>query len=335
MKLYTFGLLGLLLIVVLSVRMSYRYEIDTVSIPVISEEHSGSSGENARLRNMDGNSPEALFYEYAGNSLLKSANNKEEELRLFHEREKEKNMKIIARQMSAAIEQMNKNNNYNKWLESRKDWIEGFPLEPEYHPSIVYDNDMVDISDRLIKPVFSGIDSNTSLSWDEKLIEKDKYMKSVIKHNEKIRNEYWRVENHAFLKQFHNNPMRFTEEFEQSYNIFNDMGYGDNTILQAYVFNTLKDYYKAMSHDPNEMSDYGHTWEEEQFYMRGAIMGPFNDGSSFLNDEPVPTEEEAKMIVERLMNEIPGEGFVNMSWTFSIPMEVIESLEEGDPLLYK
>ena len=115
------------------------------------------------------------------------------------------------------------------------------------------------------------------------------------------------------------------------------MGYGDNTLFQAGVFNYLKEYHVAASHDPAEISKWGTTWKRRVWSAEAALKAEFGSHENFLNGEPKPTAEETKLILKRLFNEIPVEGFIALGegGGFLIPMQYIQELEEGDPLLYK
>ena len=116
--------------------------------------------------------------------------------------------------------------------------------------------------------------------------------------------------------------MRFTQEFEQVYYIIKDFGYEDNTKMVAEVYNLLRSYHRTLN-------------APDGFDYYKLIVGAMQGKMSFVNGEPRPAKEEAYRIRDRLINEIDGEGILDIKGMFLIKDKYIDELEEGDPLLYK
>ena len=115
-----------------------------------------------------------------------------------------------------------------EWWASRQDWIERFPFEPTYHPKITFDS--------------AVYDPNNPKPQEER----DK--------------AYWemreRVINHSRLRYFYENKLRYTEEFEQLYDIVKETAgeeKADNPIILGKAFNALKEYHQANAQDPQSL----------------------------------------------------------------------------------
>ena len=75
---------------------------------------------------------------------------------------------------------------------------------------------------------------------------------------------------------------------------------------------------------------WGEQAEQEKEHIIGALMIDDND------DQPRMSEELATRIQERLLNEIPGEGFLEMgNEVFAYSQTYQRELKDGDPLLIK
>ena len=59
---------------------------------------------------------------------------------------------------------------------------------------------------------------------------------------------------HGFLKEFFQNEMRFTPQFEQLYHILEEHGRGDNPVATGKIFNCLWEYHHYSQKDPDELS---------------------------------------------------------------------------------
>ena len=196
-----------------------------------------------------------------------------------------------------------------EWWESRKEWVENFPFEPTHHPEIAYDP--------------SVYDARGSAHWPEE--KKDKAFWDMMQ----------RVENHGFLRNFYESWLPYSEEFEQMYNIVKEeFGELDNTIVLGWTFNTLKDYHQAAQHDPNEIYRENVTWGEEVESLKEGIFGHLqaNPDEGWQGIQV----DQALAIRDRLINEIPAEGFIKMGKESLCYVSTYESeLKPGDQLLIK
>ena len=247
------------------------------------------------------------------------------------------------------------------WWESRQDWIDRFPFEPTYHPEITFD------------------------PTDEKMRDK--------------------VRNHSFLRMFHNSRLRYTEEFEQLYDIVKEVvgeEKADNPIILGNTFSTLKEYHQAKAQDPETIyrknakvalprqppkvqkpivetltpeqymayralpererramtaelrasrqkemraqlrayhaapkyQTVDITWGEEAESLKRCIIGALC--KKIQPDQPWMTDEQALAIRERLLDEIPAAGFIEMgNAVFASVQRYERELKPGDPLLIK
>ena len=76
------------------------------------------------------------------------------------------------------------------------------------------------------------------------------------------------------------------------------------------------------------------TWGEEAESLKRCILGALRD--RIQPDQPWMTKEQALAIQERLLNEIPVEGFLEMGeGEFSYVHRYERELKPGDPLLVK
>ncbi|MCS1410241.1 MAG: hypothetical protein M2R45_03432 [Verrucomicrobia subdivision 3 bacterium] len=65
------------------------------------------------------------------------------------------------------------------------------------------------------------------------------------------------VENHGFLKDFFENDLRFTPQFEQLYRLLEEHGRGNNLVEAGNIFRNLWEYHRLMGilqEDPEAVS---------------------------------------------------------------------------------
>lgn len=249
-----------------------------------------------------------------------------------------------------------------EWWESRKEWVKQFPFEPTIHPEITFDPD-----------------------------ETDRKMRDMVK-------------NHGFLRRFYESRLRYTEEFEQLYDIVQEeVGEkADNPIVLGWTFTTLRKYHQANAQDPEaiyrknahvaiprqppprqtsmlasltpqqlaaykalpgearramtaelrasrseeyveQLRAYHNTpkyqvkditWGEQAEKLKMGIIGALWNGEQ--PGQPWIHEEQAKVIRDRLINEIPAEGFLKMGeGEFGYVHKYELELKAGDSLLIK
>lgn len=203
---------------------------------------------------------------------------------------------------------------HEKYLESRSEWRLNFPFDIKYHPTITFDPEVLD------PPV-------DEFGWP---IENERY-----KEMQKL------VKEHGFLYDFHINTLRYTPEFEQMHYILLDAGLEPDPIRWGQIFTTLQGYHDIMQADPNQ--DAGNMLEEEysvgdmqEVYWESIVSHMTYDrkgGKGF--DLDVIPREHAEDARERLINEIPAEGFLKMDGgaMFAYHHQHEEELKAGDKLM--
>ncbi len=261
-----------------------------------------------------------------------------------------------------------------EWWESRKEWVENFPFEPTFHQEIKYDPNVYDARGsahwpeekkdkafwdmmrrvknhgflrhfyasylpyteefeqmcNIVKEEFGEVDDPTLLGWTFETL-KD-YHLAAQRDPDEIYMENTRVENEPSLP-----PEPVIISAEDLGEEFQDLPVEDQNIL---VMELTKDYmkehmeaYQAFGMPSYEVRDI--TWSEETENLKECILGALmsNDANP---DQPWMPEEQARTIQERLLNEIPAAGFLEMpkvGFTFNSKYE--SELKPGDPLLIK
>ena len=236
---------------------------------------------------------------------------------------------------------------HEQLLLSRKDWIDNYPFEPTYHPDIVFSQEKLDENRRESESLESrDIDPNDFLLRPGN---QQDHLMEMIKAQEESTREYnaeierlskypTMIANHSYLKSFYKSQMGYTEEFEMMHRIVDEFGYGENTIMQLYLFYALMRYNTELHYHPDEISPYGYPWGERQNTNWEMIRAHIVVYDAFLNGEPKPSRDEAEEMRVRMVNEIPGDGFFDMEERFGIVAvnsRYEEELEDGDPLLYR
>ena len=246
-----------------------------------------------------------------------------------------------------------------EWWESRKEWVENFPFEPTHHPEIRYDPHAYgdDQMRRLVKnhgflrhfyasylpyteefeqmcniieEEFGDVDDPTPLGWTFETL-KD-YHQAAQRDPEEIYMKNARVENEPSLP-----PEPVIISAEDLGKEFQDLPVEEQNML---VMELTKDYmkehmeaYQAFGMPSYEVRDI--TWGEETENLKECILGALisNDANP---DQPWMPEDQARAIQERLLNEIPAAGFLEMpkvGFTYNSKYE--SELKPGDPLLIK
>ncbi len=163
------------------------------------------------------------------------------------------------------------------------------------------------------------------------------------------------VEHHFYLKNFFENELRFSPQFEQIYRIMEKHDRTENPIALAGIFEVLTDYHKDSRHNPQELvrksdgTPYlrnktidGHrepyTWEEKLGVDKKVLYYLIQGGSrSWPHKEPM-SDERVDSIIEELVNEVPGMAEVRGDFTSEGDKIMVlggwtQFLKEGDPLM--
>ena len=239
-----------------------------------------------------------------------------------------------------------------EWWESRQDWVERFPFEPTYHQEIKYVPDVYDDAQRrqmrrlvknhgflrhfyasylpyteefeqmynIIEEEFGETDNTIALGWTFNTLKK--YHQATQRDPEEVYRENARVE-------IPNTPNPAIEEFtlgEEFYNL-------PEKAQQEYL-SVLQKAYEA-NRNPFRYEVRDVTWGEEVENLKECILGPLTNPKEvgYLEME----ESVARAIQERLLNEIPADGFLEMGEKERLCyVSTYESeLKPGDPLLIK
>jgi hypothetical protein len=198
------------------------------------------------------------------------------------------------------------------YWESRQAWINQFPFEPDYHPDITFDPEVYN-------PVGPGGPSDYTTEGQK--------MARM-------------VSNHGFLSAFYENSNRYSPEFEKIYDILLEEGIIPDPMLCGWTFTHLVDYHKASTHDLETPwpPDPSITWGEDRMSTWKSMAGRFQtDEYRTVQVDTLPSEAEAARVRQRLIDEIPAEGFLKVNWLekFAYHSEYENMLKPGDSLLIK
>ena len=260
-----------------------------------------------------------------------------------------------------------------KWWESRQEWVERFPFEPTFHQEIKYDPNVYDAKGsahwpeekkdkafwdmmrrvqnhgflrhfyasylpytkefeqmcNIIEEEFGEVDDPIPLGWTFNAL-KD-YHLAVQRDPDEIYMENARVENEPSLP-----PEPVIISAEDLGEEFQDLPVEDQNMLvreltKDYMKEHMKDY-QAFGMPSYEVRDI--TWGEETENLKECILGPLVNPKE-IGDLGME-ESVALAIQERLINEIPAEGFLRMGKeVFAYNSKYESELKPGDPLLIK
>jgi hypothetical protein len=211
----------------------------------------------------------------------------------------------------------------------RAAWKANFPYEPTFHSSAKFDPDIYDPSN-----------PSKNRKPGDKLWETHRRM----------------VNDHGYLKAFFENEHIYSKEFEQLYGIMNEYGRAKNPVVLGGVFMNLKDYHSALQHDPDSL-----------FYYERVEMPPVRDNSGELKKTRIPVDgkttwgehalslresiatrlysprinpgapqlesDESWDMADRIINEIPYQGFLEIPENENFSNHDDLLLSQGDPLL--
>ena len=161
---------------------------------------------------------------------------------------------------------------------------------------------------------------------------------------------------------FYEQQYRYRPEFEQAYRIFEEEGAGDNPIRIADTMVALESYKVASQHDPEELHPFQTriesqphqhsqltnpqnrrpdrktyrrriTWGEELERAYDCIAGNMDYKPYLLPGETPLTEEQINRIRDRLVAEIPPDGFTGNTFLFGLADPKDHELVPGQSLL--
>ena len=223
-----------------------------------------------------------------------------------------------------------------QWIDERKEWIENFPYEPVYHPTMKYH---VPLTERQLDTVFSkeldaisevknNIRTNVGTASEHiRLISMCDNLVRELEDKKRPYREYRAaISQHGYMKNFHSNILRYTKEFEMMHHVFVDEGV-DNPMALGTTFNLLIEFQIEERNNPR-------VWTENKKRYFAQIKNAITDPSCYVYGE-VPSLQAASLIRDRIINDIPADELVDYysTFLFGYYREHEESLKEGDPLL--
>ena len=223
-----------------------------------------------------------------------------------------------------------------QWIDERKQWIENFPYDPVYHPTMKYQN--VPLTERQLDTLFSEeVDAITEVNdniWENDDALEFSRLTSIRYNLERELNDKKRpyreyraaISQHGYMKNFYDNILRYTKEFETMYHVFVDEGV-DNPMALGTTFNLLMEFQIEERNNPD-------VWNKNKKRYFEQIKSAIMDSRCYVYGD-VPSLQAASLIRNRIINDIPADGLVNYysTFLFGYYQEHEESLKEGDPLL--
>ena len=260
---------------------------------------------------------------------------------------------------------------YAKLYEERKEWIDNFPFRRGYHPNIVYDPETnIAHSTEKFHAYQKELERNADEAMDKYDAEVDKlWARTDLTREEKEKADYelFRaveladqkyhegdpeimeqrriIKRHKRLAGFYEQHYRYAPEFEQAYRIFEEEGAGDNPIRIANTMVALESYFVASKHDPNKLHPTSEiwndkiqdwkqpTWGEKMENSYECIAGNMMSQRNLLLGEENISREQVDKIRDRLIAEIPPDGFTGNTFLFGLADPKDHELVPGQSLL--
>ena len=259
---------------------------------------------------------------------------------------------------------------YAKLYEERKEWIDNFPFQPRYHQNILYDPENIAHSDAKFHAYQKELEkkggelwhergeksreiwARTDLSLEEKHAADDKLwqeMEAAREPDPEIMAERRIIMRHKKLDGFYKQAYRYLPEFEQAYRIFEEEGIADNPIRLAHTMVGLENYFvtqrQAKQHgldelhpvqtrwDPKTKQRRNITWEEELESEYSCIAGNMMSQRNLIPGEENIGREQAYRIRDRLVAEIPPDGFTGNTFLVGMMDPKDEDMVPGQSLL--
>ena len=261
---------------------------------------------------------------------------------------------------------------YAELYAEQKDWIDNFPFQPRYYQNLAYDPEnniahsdkkfhaykkelekkarerWFEITDKEAREIWA----RTDLSIEEKNAAENKLWEELEKSRKpdpEIMAERRIMDRHKQLAGFYKQHYRYLPEFEQAYRIFEEEGAGDNPLRIANTMIPLESYFvvsrQANQHGADEMHPYQTrwdpktkqtqriTWGEQLERDFRCIAGNMNYKPYLLPGEKPLTEEQINRIRDRLVAEIPPDGFTGQTFLFGLMDPKEEDMMPGQSLL--
>lgn len=220
-------------------------------------------------------------------------------------------------------------------IERRRRWMESFPIQPQYDPTLRFDPDTL-AEARGPDNAFSQASPETD------------YRALVARH--------------GFLSGFHRHPWRESSAFEAFYHLMDSENLTGDTLSLASVFQDLVDYSESLSQDPEAPMTYSswmvdpatgqeaevekpiaypngstRTWARQRDATRESILSWLTDAGAWPERNGALDPDEAMRILERLQTEIDPDSLIDLKSTtpigFTFDQREEDRLEAGDRLL--
>ena len=256
-----------------------------------------------------------------------------------------------------------------KWWESRQDWVERFPFKPTPHPEITFDPTVYDS-----RKAFRGEwpeEKKDKAYWEMmRRVEHHSLLKSFydswVRYTEEfeqlhdiVQEELGEVGSTAVLaqtfetlKDYHQAAQKDPDAiYRENVEVippdpepidpmdtmvvlgpdFHNLSPEKQNEIIAELSNDYMEESRARDNPQYEVRDV--TWGEETEMMKRCLLGPLEDLQ--IDGERI-SEEHALAIRERLINEIPAAGFLELpKVVFASNTKYEFQLKPGDPLLVK
>ena len=256
-----------------------------------------------------------------------------------------------------------------EWWESRKDWVERFPFEPTPHPEIKFDPTVFDV--RKLRAGEWPEEKKDKAYWDMKRrVDRHSLLKSFydswVRYTEEfeqlhdiVQEELGEVENTGALAvtfrtlaKYHKAAQRDPDSIyrenaqvippdpEPTYPMdtmvvlgpnFQNLPQSKQNEIIAELSNAYMEEWMARNNPQYEVRDV--TWAERTERLATLIIGALTNPE--IGWEGIP-KDQAIAIRERLINEIPAEGLLELpKVVFASNTKYEFQLKPGDPLLVK
>ncbi len=256
---------------------------------------------------------------------------------------------------------------YAKLYKERKEWIDNFPFQPRYHQNIVYDpENNIAHSDAKYRAYEKELEKKADELKDRNMEKEDdiwarndltpeeKYQEcyKLYLEVEEARNpdpeimaERKIIMRHKRLAGFYEQNYRYSPEFEQAYRIFEEEGLADNPIRLAHTMVGLENYFVTSQHDTEELHPYQTRWDPKtkqnrRLTWKEQLERDFRVVRNCVRSEWVaapgeerPSVEIAERIRDRLIAEVPPDGFTGNTFLFGLADPKDEDMIPGQSLL--
>lgn len=247
------------------------------------------------------------------------------------------------------------------WRESRKDWVERFPFAPTHHPEVTFDPTDEKMRKMARNHSFLRMFYNSRLRYTKEFEQLYDIVKEVA-GEEKADSPIILGRTFNAILRYHQAKAQDPETIyrknarvalprqppkvqktivetltPEQYMVYRALPERERRAMTAELRASRHKEMRAQLrayHAPPQYQTVDITWGEEAESQKRCIIGALC--KKIQPDQPWMTDEQALAIRERLLNEIPGEGFWEMpKIAFASVQRYEKELKPGDPLLIK